>query len=193
MTTSENLTGTQEHEIDIATVCEDDMIEMCKHFANWSKERIISEAVQWLEKNADAHTWYNEFKGESRMADDFINKFKEALQKMKINELTKEVTLTREEYNELTKKKETPGNMLPYIVWNGDNIQEVLNFTGVDSRFDEWFKSFEDYENYVHSHGDIFKIFINNSMTHYECPVGTIIVKTEAGYNYPLGIVPTIQ
>lgn len=47
---------TTEHEIDIATVCEDDMIEMCKHFANWSKERIISEAVQWLEKNADAHT-----------------------------------------------------------------------------------------------------------------------------------------
>ena len=107
---------------------------------------------------------------------------------MKVNELTNEVTLTQEEYNELTKKKETPGNMLPYIVWNGDNIQEVLNFTGVDSRFDEWFKSFEDYENYVHSHSDIFKIFINNSKKHYECPVGTIIVKTEAGYNYPLGI-----
>lgn len=107
---------------------------------------------------------------------------------MKVNELTNEVTLTQEEYNDLTIKKETLGNMLPYIVWNGDNIQEVLNFTGVDSRFDEWFKSFEDYENYVHSHGDIFKIFINNSKKHYECPVGTIIVKTEAGYNYPLGI-----
>jgi len=76
---------------------------------------------------------------------------------------------------------------LPYIIWTGNNLFEVLGFTGKYRRFGEWFKSFDEYERYVYSHGSIFKIFTEDG-DHYDCPVGTMIVKTPGGRNYPIGI-----
>ena len=68
------------------------------------------------------------------------------------------------------------------IQWKGDNLKEVIDFTGKSPMFNKWFKSFEDYEEYVHSHGNIFKLF-NEDGTHYEVPVGAWIVKTPDGCN----------
>jgi hypothetical protein len=68
------------------------------------------------------------------------------------------------------------------IQWKGDNLKEIIDFTGRDKDFDKWFKSFEEYEKYVHDHNGIFKLF-NTDGTHYEIPVGSWIVKTPDGCN----------
>lgn len=70
------------------------------------------------------------------------------------------------------------------IQWTGRNLKEVIDFTGKSPRFGEWFKSWEDFENYVHSHDDILKLFCEDGC-HYEVPVGAWIVKTPDGYNIP--------
>ena len=79
-------------------------------------------------------------------------------------------------------QKEQPDNM---IQWTGENLKEVIDFTGKSPRFDEWFKSWEEFESYVHSHGDILKLFSEDG-SHYEVPVGAWIIKTPDGYNAPL-------
>ena len=68
------------------------------------------------------------------------------------------------------------------IQWKGDNLKEVINFTGKDKNFDKWFTSFEEYEKYVREHNDIFKLF-NEDGSHYEVPVGAWIIKTPDGRN----------
>lgn len=68
------------------------------------------------------------------------------------------------------------------IQWKGDNLKEVIDFTGKDKNFEKWFKSFEEYEKYVQEHNGIFKLF-NADGSHYEVPVGAWIVKTPDGYN----------
>ena len=68
------------------------------------------------------------------------------------------------------------------IQWKGDNLKEVVEFTGASPQFNKWFKSWEEYEAYVHSHNDIFKMFYEDG-SHYEVPVGAWIVKTPDGYN----------
>lgn len=70
------------------------------------------------------------------------------------------------------------------VQWTGNNLKEVIDFTGKSPRFGEWFKSWEEYENYVHSHNDILKLFCEDG-SHYEVPVGAWIVKTPDGYNLP--------
>ena len=39
-------------------------------------DAFIEKACEWLKKNADYYTWYNEFEGESGMIDEFIDDFK---------------------------------------------------------------------------------------------------------------------
>lgn len=68
------------------------------------------------------------------------------------------------------------------IQWKGDNLREVVEFTGKSPKFGEWFKTWDDYENYVHSHGNIFKLFCEDG-SHYEVPEGAWIIKTPDGYN----------
>ena len=70
------------------------------------------------------------------------------------------------------------------IQWTGKNLKEVIDFTGKSQKFGEWFKSWEDFENYVHIHDDIIKLFCEDG-SHYEVPVGAWIVKTPDGYNTP--------
>lgn len=76
-------------------------------------------------------------------------------------------------------RQEQPNNM---IQWTGNNLKEVINFTGKSPRFGEWFKSWEEYENYVHTHNDILKLFFEDG-SHYEVPIGAWIIKTPDGYN----------
>ena len=70
------------------------------------------------------------------------------------------------------------------IQWTGDNLKEVIDFTGKSPRIEEWFKSWEEFETYVHQHNDILKLFCEDG-SHYEVPVGAWIVKTPDGYNLP--------
>ena len=78
---------------------------------------------------------------------------------------------------------EKQGEQKPCMIqWKGDNLKEVIDFTGKDKNFEKWFKSFEEYEKYVHDHDGIFKLF-NTDGSHYEVPVGAWIVKTPDGYN----------
>ena len=71
---------------------------------------------------------------------------------------------------------------LNMIQWTGDNLKDVIEFTGYSPKFNEWFKTWEEYETYVHSHNNIFKMFYEDG-SHYEVPVGAWIVKTPDGYN----------
>ena len=78
---------------------------------------------------------------------------------------------------------EKQGEQKPCMIqWKGDNLKEVVGFTGKDKNFEKWFKSFEEYERYVLEHNNIFKLF-NADGSHYEVPVGAWIVKTPDGYN----------
>lgn len=78
-------------------------------------------------------------------------------------------------------QQEQPAHM---IQWTGSNLQEVIDFTGKSPKFGEWFKSWDEFESYVHSHGDILKLFSEDG-SHFEVPVGAWIVKTPDGYNVP--------
>lgn len=78
-------------------------------------------------------------------------------------------------------QQEQPDNM---IQWTGSNLQEVIDFTGKSPKFNEWFKSWDEFESYVHSHGDILKIFSEDG-SHFEVSAGAWIVKTPDGYNVP--------
>lgn len=70
------------------------------------------------------------------------------------------------------------------IQWTGNNLKEVIDFTGKSPKFGEFFKSWDEFESYVHSHGDILKLFSDDG-SHFEVPVGAWIVKTPDGYNVP--------
>ena len=61
------------------------------------------------------------------------------------------------------------------IIWTGDNLKEVIDFVGKAPWFDEWFKSWEEYEAYVKSHDNIFKIFSLSG--HYEIYPGCEIMR----------------
>lgn len=63
------------------------------------------------------------------------------------------------------------------IQWKGDNLKEVLDFAGKCQNLNKWFKSFVEYEKYVHEHEDIFKLF-NKDGSHYEVRVGAWLIKT---------------
>lgn len=92
-------------------------------------------------------------------------------------------TSNKNRFNELVVWLEKQGEQNPCMIqWKGDNLKEVIDFTGKDKNFGKWFKSFEEYEKYVHEHNDIFKLF-NENGSHYEIPVGAWIVKTPDGYN----------
>lgn len=74
---------------------------------------------------------------------------------------------------------ETKYNEEHFIQWTGDNLMDVLDFTGRHERFYDWFKTSRDYENYVASHGNIFKLFAIGG--HYVVPVGSWIIKLPNG------------
>jgi hypothetical protein len=44
------------------------------------------------------------------------------------------------------------------VQWTGNNLQEVLEFTGKHPNFDKWFSSFEEYERHVRHDGQSFHV-----------------------------------
>lgn len=45
------------------------------------------------------------------------------------------------------------------IQWTGNNLKDVLNFTGKADNWDEYFATFEEYEEHVAGDGYRFKVF----------------------------------
>ena len=62
------------------------------------------------------------------------------------------------------------------IQWTGDNLKEVVKFVGgLHPSFNEWFKSWEEYEEYVRTHDNIFKLFMSDGKSHYLIQPGCFI------------------
>ncbi|QQG33815.1 hypothetical protein ZPAH1_orf00053 [Aeromonas phage ZPAH1] len=69
------------------------------------------------------------------------------------------------------------------IKWTGENLSEVLEFTGKHPRFDEWFSSFDEYQNYVKKDQNKFKIFtLEGNVT---ASVGDWIIRGVHDEHYP--------
>lgn len=69
------------------------------------------------------------------------------------------------------------------IQYTGDNLREVLAFTGKHPRWGEWFSSFEDYEAHVRADRQVFKILTLEGVM--EASPGDWIIKGVAGEFYP--------
>lgn len=56
------------------------------------------------------------------------------------------------------------------IQWTGKNLKEVIDFTGKSPRFEEWFKSWEEFETYVHQHIDAehLQVFLQRKLESYK-------------------------
>lgn len=74
------------------------------------------------------------------------------------------------------------------IRWTGDNLQEVISHIGLYKEgFEKWFhNSWEEYEKYVHEHGDTIKIFNPLGEHILTAHIGDTIVKTYSGLVYVL-------
>ena len=152
----------------------------------------IDDCIAWLEKQRDKDKLIQELgeykvKYTQEVLEKYINstsnKDDERLRKTAIAFLKDFAEQGYENAVECIDWLEKQGKQKPCMVqWKGDNLKEVIGFTGKDKNFEKWFKSFEEYEKYVHEHNDIFKLF-NENGSHYEIPVGAWIVKTPDGYN----------
>jgi len=68
---------------------------------------------------------------------------------------------------------------IEYVIWNGGNLEEVINFTGRHSSSETW--SMEDFEAIVKNDGlKIFTLEGNHMAT-----IGDYIIKGVAGEFYP--------
>lgn len=83
----------------------------------------------------------------------------------------------------MIKKYKKKPVIIEAIQWTGDNLKEVIEFTGKHPKFSEWFKSFEEYEEHVKKNESIFKIFtLEGTM---EASVGDFIIRGVQGEHYP--------
>ena len=69
------------------------------------------------------------------------------------------------------------------IQWTGNNLREVLDFTGKHPEWDRWFTSFEAYEKHVKADGGLFKILTKEGTM--RAPPGWWIIRGVMGEHYP--------
>lgn len=69
------------------------------------------------------------------------------------------------------------------IQWTGDNLAEVLEFTGRHPKFDQWFSSFEEYAEFVKNDRNVFKIVSEHG--NLEANVGDWVMRGVKGEHYP--------
>lgn len=69
------------------------------------------------------------------------------------------------------------------IQWTGENLYEVMTFTGKHPRWDEWFSDFHAYETYVRNDRSVFKIkTLEGTM---DASPGDWIIRGVSGEHYP--------
>ena len=69
------------------------------------------------------------------------------------------------------------------IRWTGDNLKEVLDFTGKHPKWDEWFADFAAYEAHVKADGNVFKIITLEGVM--DALPGDWIIRGVQGEHYP--------
>lgn len=69
------------------------------------------------------------------------------------------------------------------IQYTGDNLREVLDFTGKHPCWSEWFDSFESYQAHVERDRRVFKIFTLEGVM--EATPGDWIIRGIHGEHYP--------
>lgn len=69
------------------------------------------------------------------------------------------------------------------IQWTGGNLKEVIAFTGMHPRFNEWFSCWDEYAEHVGMSGGIFKIFTLEGVM--EATPGDWIIRGVKGEHYP--------
>ena len=69
------------------------------------------------------------------------------------------------------------------IQYTGDNLLEVITFTGKHPKWDEWFRSWEHYEEIVAQSGGIFKIITLEGTLN--ASLGDWIIRGVNGEHYP--------
>ena len=70
------------------------------------------------------------------------------------------------------------------IKWTGDNLRAVIGFIGgiYKKGFNEWFNgSWDEYEKYVHEHGDVIKIFNADGTLNMTVPKDATLIKDYYG------------
>jgi len=77
------------------------------------------------------------------------------------------------------------GELLRAVQWTGYNLEQVIDFVGKSPRFNEWFNSWEEYEQYVKEHNNIVKLFSPTGHS-VEVHSGDWIVKLPDGTNVPV-------
>lgn len=83
----------------------------------------------------------------------------------------------------MTQKFRKKPVVIEAVIWNGENLKEVIDFTGKSTKWDEYFKSIEEYELFVKNDRNVFKIFtIEGTM---EASVGDYIIRGVNGEHYP--------
>lgn len=69
------------------------------------------------------------------------------------------------------------------VQWTGQNLGELLAFTGKHPEWNEWFENFKAYEAYVKANGSVFKIVtLEGTM---DATPGDWIIKGVKGEFYP--------
>jgi len=69
------------------------------------------------------------------------------------------------------------------IQYTGENLREVLDFTGRHPDFEKWFEGFDDYQQHVEKNDNIFKIFTLEGVM--EATPGDWIIRGVKGEHYP--------
>ncbi len=85
--------------------------------------------------------------------------------------------------NEIKRKRIMSEAEKPIVIeaieWTGDNLKEVINFTGLNPSATHW--TWKEYEEIVKTNG--LRIF--NSKGSYSASIGEMIIKNEQGEFYP--------
>ena len=69
------------------------------------------------------------------------------------------------------------------IRWTGDNLDEVIKFTGKHPSFNNWFANFDEYAAKVAEDGGVFKIFTLEGVM--RAVPGDWIIRGVHGEHYP--------
>jgi hypothetical protein len=70
------------------------------------------------------------------------------------------------------------------IMWTGENLKDVVDFTGKSERFGEWFSTWESFERHVKSEGNTFKLI--KSSGNEIARVGDWLYRDQQGQNQVL-------
>lgn len=69
------------------------------------------------------------------------------------------------------------------IQYTGENLQEVIGFTGKAPEWNQWFSTFDEYQKHVDNDGKLFKIFTLEGVM--KATPGDYIIRGVNGEHYP--------